>query len=187
MRKTRSTDQYARPYFYRDGPPDFWSHAITAMIELRATASTTDKWALGSKRDSWARAKTCNNWIQSTRLENTPSNNTTRRDGEFVCIFKQFTKILRHGGCHGAEEQYDGQMFGHAWKMLSKLKKWNVEDWIGVFSCSEWSVVKTTTERLWTFVQHKATTMVLQSINSTLFSLERTLLSWKEHITIPNQ
>ena len=65
-------------------------------------------------------------------------------------------------------EQYDGHMFGHVWKILSKLrkgtKKIGLTHSVVLPTNPEWIIARIRPERLFTFVQYKATVMVLQSV-----------------------
>ena len=62
-----------------------------------------------------------------------PARAKHKRNCECTNISKQFTNILRHGGCHEA----DGAVrWTHVVTLLEDAEDWNKEEWIAVLSRS---------------------------------------------------
>ena len=71
---SRGNEQYSRHFHScRDWPLKSWSRVITAVNELRATASTGNRWTFGSRIYSCAKAKDFFNLLQLASLEIYPS------------------------------------------------------------------------------------------------------------------
>ena len=132
---------------------------------------------------SCAKAKAYINWIQSTRLPAKAKRKGVVNSWTFPGTSRRFYDmevVMKLTG------QYDGIMFWHAWKMPSKLrigtKKTGLTHFVVPPTNPEWSILRTNTEWVFTFVQYEATVMVLQSIQTFFFfetetvDLERTLI-----------
>ena len=127
------------------------------------------------------RPKVFFNRIQSTKWENNPNKNTK----EVVNLekTKHFSRMFRHTEVVMKLTDHNvGHMFRHSWKMLSKVKcetkKIGLTHHVVQPTNPEWSIVRTKTERVSTFVR----CIGLHSIQTCLFSLKQIPFRWKAHI-----
>ena len=104
VRTSRGIEKHARQFILEDTDrQDFGNRAFAAVVELRPTASTDEKWTSMSQR-TWK-------LISAEAL--------TNKDLKFVHISTYFTKIFYDTELNmKLMEQYDGHEFWHSSKML---------------------------------------------------------------------
>ena len=80
VRISRGIEEYARQCVpTEDWPPTSCGRAITAVTDLRATASTGNQWQFDSQIQSCAKVKAHINWFQSTSLDIDSSNSVNEK------------------------------------------------------------------------------------------------------------